>query len=129
MSEPKPATPIKPTTPVKARVLVVDDEPNLRKVLGALLRQQGYEVHAETEFTGALAGKFAKLADMSAALASTLKVAVLFAALVSLSALLRVWAPRFDGFDAFSFAREDLMPGHGPTQGFGMKSCSKRPTA
>ncbi len=32
---------------------------------------------------------------------------------VSLSALLRVWAPRFDGFDAFSFAREDLMPEDG----------------
>jgi len=37
------------------RILLVDDEPNLRKVLGALLRQQGYEVHAETDGAAALA--------------------------------------------------------------------------
>jgi len=36
------------------RILLVDDEPNLRKVLGALLRQQGYEVHAETDGAAAL---------------------------------------------------------------------------
>ncbi len=37
-----------------ARVLLVDDEPNLRKVLGALLRQEGYEVHAEADGQAAL---------------------------------------------------------------------------
>jgi len=37
------------------RILLVDDEPNLRKVLGALLRQQGYEVHAEVDGAAALA--------------------------------------------------------------------------
>lgn len=36
------------------RVLLVDDEPNLRKVLGALLRQEGYEVHAEADGQAAL---------------------------------------------------------------------------
>ncbi len=55
MSEPKPATPIKPTTPVKARVLVVDDEPNLRKVIGALLQQAGYEVLTEPDGEAGLA--------------------------------------------------------------------------
>ena len=39
------------TTP---RVLLVDDEPNLRKVLGALLGQEGYEVHAEADGQAAL---------------------------------------------------------------------------
>ncbi len=39
----------------KHRILLVDDEPNLRKVLGALLQQQGYEVHAETDGAAALA--------------------------------------------------------------------------
>jgi DNA-binding NtrC family response regulator len=42
MSEPKP------------RVLVVDDEPNLRKVLGALLQQFGYEVLTEADGESAL---------------------------------------------------------------------------
>ncbi len=41
--------------PAQHRILLVDDEPNLRKVLGALLRQQGYEVHAETDGAAALA--------------------------------------------------------------------------
>ncbi len=36
------------------RVLLVDDEPNLRKVLGALLRQEGFEVHAEGDGEAAL---------------------------------------------------------------------------
>lgn len=36
------------------RILLCDDEPNLRKVLGALLQQQGYEVHAEADGTAAL---------------------------------------------------------------------------
>ncbi|MBL4684414.1 MAG: sigma-54-dependent Fis family transcriptional regulator, partial [Nannocystaceae bacterium] len=36
------------------RVLLVDDEPNLRKVLGALLGQEGYEVHAEPDGRAAL---------------------------------------------------------------------------
>ena len=36
------------------RVLLVDDEPNLRKVLGALLGQEGYEVHAEPDGQAAL---------------------------------------------------------------------------
>ena len=43
-------------------------------------------VPTTTELTGALAGKLAKLALMSAALPVTLNVAVLLAALVSLSA-------------------------------------------
>jgi two-component system response regulator AtoC len=43
MSEPKP------------RVLVVDDEPNLRKVLGAQLQQFGYEVLTEADGESALA--------------------------------------------------------------------------
>ncbi len=37
-----------------SRILLVDDEPNLRKVLGALLRQQGHEVHAEEDGAAAL---------------------------------------------------------------------------
>jgi two-component system response regulator AtoC len=37
------------------RILLVDDEPNLRKVLGALLNQQGYEIHAENDGAAALA--------------------------------------------------------------------------
>lgn len=36
------------------RILLCDDEPNLRKVLGALLQQQGYEVHAEADGAAAL---------------------------------------------------------------------------
>jgi two-component system response regulator AtoC len=44
------------TTPREtARILLVDDEPNLRKVLGALLRQEGYEVHAEPDGEAGLA--------------------------------------------------------------------------
>jgi nitrogen regulation protein NR(I) len=43
------------TQPTQHRILLVDDEPNLRKVLGALLKQQGYEVHAETDGAAALA--------------------------------------------------------------------------
>ena len=39
----------------RPRILVVDDEPNLRKVLGALLEQAGYEVHAEPDGAAALA--------------------------------------------------------------------------
>ncbi len=42
------------TTP-PARILLVDDEPNLRKVLGALLQQEGFEVHAEADGAAALA--------------------------------------------------------------------------
>jgi two-component system response regulator AtoC len=42
-------------TQTQHRILLVDDEPNLRKVLGALLRQQGYEVHAEIDGAAALA--------------------------------------------------------------------------
>jgi len=37
------------------RILLVDDEPNLRKVHSALLRQQGYEVHTEVDGAAALA--------------------------------------------------------------------------
>ncbi|HEY8377995.1 MAG TPA: sigma-54 dependent transcriptional regulator [Nannocystis sp.] len=37
------------------RILLVDDEPNLRKVLGALLKQLGFEVHAESDGAAALA--------------------------------------------------------------------------
>ena len=40
---------------VQHRILLVDDEPNLRKVLGALLKQQGFEVHAEGDGAAALA--------------------------------------------------------------------------
>jgi DNA-binding NtrC family response regulator len=39
----------------KGRILLVDDEPNLRKVLGALLQQEGYEVLAEADGASALA--------------------------------------------------------------------------
>ncbi len=39
----------------RPRVLLVDDEPNLRKVLGALLQQEGFEVHAEGDGEAALA--------------------------------------------------------------------------
>lgn len=39
----------------RPRVLLCDDEPNLRKVLGALLDQAGYEVHAEADGSAALA--------------------------------------------------------------------------
>ena len=42
------------TTP-RARILLCDDEPNLRKVLGALLQQEGFEVHAEGDGESALA--------------------------------------------------------------------------
>lgn len=38
----------------RPRILLVDDEPNLRKVLGALLRQEGFEVHAEPDGEAAL---------------------------------------------------------------------------
>ncbi len=38
----------------KPRVLLCDDEPNLRKVLGALLQQEGFEVHAEADGESAL---------------------------------------------------------------------------
>jgi two-component system, NtrC family, response regulator AtoC len=37
------------------RILLVDDEPNLRKVLGALLQQEGFEVCAEPDGEAALA--------------------------------------------------------------------------
>ena len=39
----------------QARVLLIDDEPNLRKVLVALLEQQGYEVRAEADGESGLA--------------------------------------------------------------------------
>jgi len=39
----------------KSRILLVDDEPNLRKVLSALLQQQGYDVHTENDGEAALA--------------------------------------------------------------------------
>jgi two-component system response regulator AtoC len=42
-------------TEPKPRVLVVDDEPNLRKVLGALLSQAGHEVVTEADGESALA--------------------------------------------------------------------------
>jgi DNA-binding NtrC family response regulator len=38
----------------RARILLVDDEPNLRKVVGALLVQKGYEIHAEGDGQSAL---------------------------------------------------------------------------
>ena len=38
----------------KYRVLLVDDEPNLRKVLSALLIQQGFAVHVENDGEAAL---------------------------------------------------------------------------
>jgi DNA-binding NtrC family response regulator len=39
----------------RSRILLVDDEPNLRKVLGALLSQEGFEVLAEPDGESALA--------------------------------------------------------------------------
>lgn len=41
-------------TTLTFRILLVDDEPNLRKVLGALLQQEGFEVHAEPDGRSAL---------------------------------------------------------------------------
>lgn len=40
---------------VRPRILLVDDEVNIRKVLGAQLKQAGYEVHAEPDGQDALA--------------------------------------------------------------------------
>jgi two-component system, NtrC family, response regulator AtoC len=40
---------------ISPRILLVDDEPNLRKVLGALLQQEGFEVWAEPDGEAALA--------------------------------------------------------------------------
>lgn len=42
-------------TDPKPRILVVDDEPNLRKVLGALLQQSGHEVVTEADGASGLA--------------------------------------------------------------------------
>ncbi|MEE9382731.1 MAG: sigma-54 dependent transcriptional regulator [Nannocystaceae bacterium] len=42
-------------TAEQARVLLIDDEPNLRKVLVALLEQQGYEARAEADGEAGLA--------------------------------------------------------------------------
>ncbi len=42
-------------TEPKPRILLVDDEPNLRKVYAAILQQQGYEVHTEPDGAAALA--------------------------------------------------------------------------
>ena len=42
-------------TEPKPRILSVDDEPNLRKVLGALLTQAGYEVVTEADAASGLA--------------------------------------------------------------------------
>ncbi len=42
-------------TEPKPRILVVDDEPNLRKVLGALLQQSGHEVVTEADGVAGLA--------------------------------------------------------------------------
>jgi DNA-binding NtrC family response regulator len=39
----------------RPRILLCDDEVNIRKVLGALLKQAGYEVHAEPDGEAALA--------------------------------------------------------------------------
>lgn len=47
----------------KGRILLVDDEPNLRKVLGALLTQDGYEVLAEGDGQSALTRVRAAPAD------------------------------------------------------------------
>src|SRR5690606_11540321 len=44
-----------PVTEAKSRVLVVDDEPNLRKVIDALLTQLGHEVVTEADGESALA--------------------------------------------------------------------------
>jgi DNA-binding NtrC family response regulator len=41
-------------TDSKPRILLVDDEPNLRKVYAAILHQQGYEVHTEPDGAAAL---------------------------------------------------------------------------
>ena len=38
----------------RPRILLCDDEPNLRKVLGAILEQEGFEVHAENDGAAAL---------------------------------------------------------------------------
>ena len=40
--------------PVAARILLVEDQDSVRSVLGELLTEQGYEVHAESDAEGAL---------------------------------------------------------------------------
>jgi nitrogen regulation protein NR(I) len=42
--QPEPSTPV--MLPSKEQILVIDDEPNLRRVLAAQLSREGYEVHS-----------------------------------------------------------------------------------
>ena len=44
----------KPTAVIRHQILIVDDEPNMRKVLGAMLRGAGYDVLAATDGVDAL---------------------------------------------------------------------------
>ncbi len=43
-----------PTTPGGRRILVVDDEPHIRRVLGAILDKSGYEVRTASDGTEGL---------------------------------------------------------------------------
>lgn len=38
-----------PSTPGKSRILVVDDEPHIRRLLGAILESRGYDVTMTTD--------------------------------------------------------------------------------
>ncbi|RMH00265.1 MAG: sigma-54-dependent Fis family transcriptional regulator [Deltaproteobacteria bacterium] len=58
----------------RPRILLVDDEPNLRKVLGALLEQDGYEVHAEEAAAPALARVKASPSDTFDAVITDLRM-------------------------------------------------------
>jgi len=58
----------------RPRILLVDDEPNLRKVLGALLEQDGFEVHAEEAAEPALARVRASPSDTFDAVITDLRM-------------------------------------------------------
>ena len=57
-----------------SRILIVDDEPNLRKVLGALLSQCGYEVLTEVDGMAALQRVRSLPADTFDAVVSDLRM-------------------------------------------------------
>ncbi len=58
----------------RPRILLVDDEPNLRRVLGALLEQDGFEVHAEAAAEPALARVRASPSDTFDAVITDLRM-------------------------------------------------------
>jgi DNA-binding NtrC family response regulator len=78
------------TRPPASRILIVDDEPNLRKVLGALLQQCGYEVLAEVDGLAALQRIRSLPADTFDAIVSDLRM------------------PRLDGMGLLRELRKEL---------------------